>query len=94
MEKFSCTLNKRKNYYGEYVIRGYINGKYDEESTYYTDDWEDAVGTFYAICKTMKIEPHNEGNRYWGGDTSRYVAPFRPTYYSGRPQQRNLHRTR
>lgn len=82
MEKFSCTLNKRKNYYGEYVIRGYINGKYDEESTYYTDDWEDAVGTFYAICKTMKIEPHNEGNRYWGGDTSRYVATDSiSTYY-------------
>lgn len=82
MEKFSCTLNKRKNYYGEYVIRGYINGKYDEESTYYTDDWEDAVGTFYHICKTMKIEPHNEGNRYWGGDNSRYIVTDAiSTYY-------------
>ena len=50
-ENVKYKLNKRKNEYDEYVIKAYTDGKYDEEKTYYTDDWEDAVNTLNAIAK-------------------------------------------
>ena len=54
-------LNRRKNYYGEYVVRDYRDGKYYEEATYYTDDWDDAVGTFTAIVKQFNLEVIEDG---------------------------------
>ena len=50
-ENVKYKLNKRKNEYDEYVIKAYTDGKYDEEKTYYTDDWEDAVNTLNAMAK-------------------------------------------
>lgn len=37
---------------GEYVAKVYINGKYSEDKTYYTNDLQDAVDT----AKHMKSE--------------------------------------
>lgn len=50
-ENVKYKLNKRKNEYDEYVIKAYTDGKYDEEKTYYTDDWEDAVNTLNTMAK-------------------------------------------
>lgn len=50
-ENVKYKLNKRKNEYGEFIVKAYTDGKYDEEKTYYTDDWEDAVDTLNAIAK-------------------------------------------
>lgn len=50
-ENVKYKLNKRKNEYGEFIVKAYTDGKYDEEKTYYTDDWEDAVDTLNAMAK-------------------------------------------
>lgn len=50
-ENVKYKLNKRKNEYGEFIIKAYTDGKYDEEKTYYTDDWEDAVDTLNSMAK-------------------------------------------
>lgn len=50
-ENVKYKLNKRKNEYDEYIVKAYTDGKYDEEKTYYTDDWEDAVNTLNAMAK-------------------------------------------
>lgn len=42
---YTLELTKRRNQYGEYVIKCYREGKYYEEGTYYTDDWNDALNT-------------------------------------------------
>ena len=55
MDKFKFTLNKRKNPYDEYVVKAYKNGKYNEDATYYTDDWEDAVDTLKDIAKRQNL---------------------------------------
>lgn len=49
-------LEKRKNDYDEYVVKSYVDGKYNEEQTYYTNDWEDAVNTFYASAKQLGFD--------------------------------------
>ncbi len=36
---------RRKSETNEWVVRWYVNGKYDEGKTYYTDDKQDAVNT-------------------------------------------------
>lgn len=46
-------LEKRKNEYGEYLVKAYKEGKLNEEGTYYTDDWEDAVNTFYDCVRRL-----------------------------------------
>jgi len=33
----------------EWVVKVHINGKYDEDATYYTDDKEDAISTMAAM---------------------------------------------
>jgi len=38
-------LSRKKTEDGEFVVKAYKNGKYYEPASYYTDDWEDAVGT-------------------------------------------------
>lgn len=53
-------LAKRRNSYDEYVIRAYKNGKYDEEATYYTDDWDDAVGTLTDIAQRQGLKVREE----------------------------------
>lgn len=55
MEKQEFRLTKKKNDYDEYVIKAYINGKYYEEATYYTDDWEDAVATLNEMAKKAHL---------------------------------------
>ena len=59
--KERIVLNRRKNYYGEYVVKDYRDGKYYEEATYYTDDWDDAVGTFAQIVKQFDLEVIEDG---------------------------------
>ena len=43
----------RKNEYGEYVVKVYVNGKYNEAKSYYTDDKEDAELTREAMIKAI-----------------------------------------
>ena len=50
MDEYTLKLNKRKNDYGEYRITCYKNGKRYSDGDYFTDDWEDAVGTLRTIC--------------------------------------------
>ena len=48
---YRFTLNSRKNEYDEYVIKAWYNGKRYEEADYYTDDYDDAVGTMNLLRK-------------------------------------------
>ena len=38
-------LTKRRNEWGEFVVKAYENGKRYEAADYHTDDWQDAVAT-------------------------------------------------
>lgn len=38
-----------KNEYDEYTVKVYIDGKYSEDATYYTDSKEDALETMKAM---------------------------------------------
>lgn len=58
------TLKKKKNDYGEFKVVCMKNGKYDEEGTYYTDDWDDAVGTLKQMAKQMGLNVTQNGNSY------------------------------
>ena len=59
-DEWRFKLAKRRNTYDEYVIRAYKNGKYDEEATYYTDDWDDAVGTLTDIAQRQGLKVREE----------------------------------
>ena len=59
-DEWRFKLAKRRNSYDEYVIRAYRNGKYDEEATYYTDDWDDAVGTLTDIAQRQGLKVREE----------------------------------
>lgn len=65
-------LTDRKNDYDEYVMKAYKDGKYYEPATYYTDDWEDAVGTFMQTIKQYELKYRKSGKGYTtkGGDIS------------------------
>lgn len=39
------TLQKRKNGFGEYVVKCYVDGKRFTDGDYFADDWQDAVDT-------------------------------------------------
>lgn len=43
------TFSKVRKIDGEYVVKVYINGKYSEDDTYYTDDKEDAINTRFDM---------------------------------------------
>jgi hypothetical protein len=49
-------LNKRKNEWGEYKVRVYVDGKLNEDASYYTEDWEDAEATAEHIRKNSPID--------------------------------------
>jgi hypothetical protein len=51
------TLRKRRNEWGEYVVRAYDrDGRRYPDGDYFTDDWEDAVNTAEAMRKVQSIE--------------------------------------
>lgn len=53
------SLYKVKNEYGEYCVKCYVDDKYSEIDSYYTDDWQDAVDTFNAMAKRLGLTPKN-----------------------------------
>lgn len=57
-------LDKKKNDYDEFVVKEYVNGKFREEGSYHTDDWEDAVGTIKSIAKSMKMNIRQQGSSF------------------------------
>lgn len=59
-DEWRFKLAKRRNSYDEYVIRAYKNGKYDEDATYYTDDWDDAIGTLTDIAQRQGLKVREE----------------------------------
>lgn len=63
-DKYTFKLAKRKNDYDEFVIRAYKNGKYYEDASYYTDDWEDAVGTLKDIAKRQGLTVKQNGTTF------------------------------
>ena len=56
-------LLKKRNQYDEYVVKCYINGKYCEEGSYYTDDWEDAVCTIEHVSIINSLKLTKTGNQ-------------------------------
>lgn len=64
-------LAKRKNEYGEFVVKEYVDGKFREDGSYYTDDWEDAVGTMKNIASRLglTVKPAGTG----------FIADSKPT---------------
>lgn len=63
-DKYSYRLAKKKNDYDEYVIKAYKNGKYYEDASYYTDDWQDALDTLKMMAKREGLNFRQEGSRY------------------------------
>jgi hypothetical protein len=48
------TLRKRRNAYGEFTVRAYdAAGARLPDADYYTDNWEDAVATAYAMSPNV-----------------------------------------
>lgn len=63
-DKYAYRLAKKKNDYDEYVVKAYKNGKYYEEASYYTDDWQDALDTLKMMAKREGLNFRQEGSRY------------------------------
>lgn len=57
-------LDKRKNEYDEFVVKEYVNGKFQEDGSYYTDDWNDAVETLYAMAEDSGMSVTKAGAGY------------------------------
>lgn len=55
--EFECNGKKiklstvRKAETNEWIVKVYIDGKYDEDKTYYTDDKQDAIDTMKHMAK-------------------------------------------
>lgn len=49
------TLRKRRNEFGEYVIRVWVNGKRHPDADYFTNDWDDASGTYKLMLETAGL---------------------------------------
>ena len=60
--KYSFKLDKKKNEYGEYTVKCYKDGKYDEAGTYYTEDYEDALGTLKDLAKRSNLVVKQQGS--------------------------------
>lgn len=60
--EYTYKLTKKKNDYDEYVIQAYKNGKKNEDATYYTDDWDDAINTLKLIAKQAKLTFRQQGS--------------------------------
>lgn len=60
-DEYVFKLSKRKNDYDEYVVRAYKNGRYYEDATYYTDDWEDANDTLQSLAEQNGLEVIKNG---------------------------------
>lgn len=54
-----------KNEIGEYVVKVYINGKYDDMKSYFTDDKEDAITTKKSMSKQFSDKGYQviDGNK-------------------------------
>jgi len=57
-------LDKRKNEYGEFIVKEYINGKFREDGSYYTDDWQDAVDTIKSMARNEGMAIEQKGSSY------------------------------
>ena len=57
-------LRKKQNEYGEYKIEVFINGTKSEEAAYYTDDWQDAMITYFNMVKQYGLTNKNKNNIY------------------------------
>lgn len=57
-------LRKKLNEYGEYKIEVFINGIKNEEAAYYTDDWQDALDTYFNMVKQYGLINKNKNNIY------------------------------
>lgn len=60
--EYTYKLTKKKNNYDEYVIQAYKNGKKNEDATYYTDNWDDAINTLKSIAKQEKLTFRQQGS--------------------------------
>ena len=57
-------LDKKKNEYDEFVVKEYVNGKFRDLGSYYTDDWQDAVNTITAMAKRAGMTITQKGSSY------------------------------
>lgn len=63
-DKYTFKLDRKKNDYDEYTVKCFKNGKYDEAGTYYTDDYEDALGTLKALAQRSGLTVRQQGSVY------------------------------
>jgi hypothetical protein len=58
------TLRKRRNEWGEYVVRAYDrDGRRYPDGDYFTDDWEDAVNTAETMKGSSKVTESTDRGR-------------------------------
>lgn len=58
------SLSKKKNEYGEYTVKFFVNGKYDDDASYHTDNWDDAVSTFKDMKKRIEMIKEDVSNSF------------------------------
>lgn len=66
------SLNKKKNDDGEYIVKCFKRGKMYEDGCYYTDDWDDAVGTFEKMKKDVEKIDESKKKVSEGDDTFQF----------------------
>jgi hypothetical protein len=54
---------KRKSETNEWVVRAYVDGKFNEGMTYYTDDKQDAIDTMAAMKQQQQQQQPQPGQR-------------------------------
>lgn len=63
-DRWKFTLRPVRNEWGDYTVKAYKNGVYDEDATYYTDDWDSAVATKEKLEREYGspkvVEDHSE----------------------------------
>lgn len=60
-------LNKRKNEYDEFEIKCYTSLGLDEDKSYFTNDWSDAVDTFNSIADQYSLNIKKSNNGFVAG---------------------------
>lgn len=63
-DSFTFKLSKKKNDYDEYTVACYKDGRYYEDGSYTTEDWDDAVKTIKALAKQQNLNVTQKGSSY------------------------------
>lgn len=88
--EYTYKLTKKKNDYDEYVIQAYKNGKKNEDATYYTDNWDDAINTLKSIAKQEKLTFRQQGSVFIADNKAKAFKDSKETTMSDAIKMLNI----